>query len=66
MESRSYFPLIDIHTNVNNHRVYFRELEWQRTTNNKLTGVKNSTIYWPKPQTVNRREDVIILSIDYE
>jgi ribonuclease HI len=59
-ELRTYSAPIDIHRDVNIFCTNLWESEWRRTPNNKLREIKNTTVYWPKPQTSNRKDEVII------
>ncbi|KAE9521571.1 hypothetical protein AGLY_018035 [Aphis glycines] len=59
-EIRTYSSLIDIHRNVNTYCTNLWESEWRRTPNNKLREIKNTTEYWPKPHTSNRKDEVVI------
>ncbi|XP_050547338.1 uncharacterized protein LOC126909023 [Daktulosphaira vitifoliae] len=66
-EIRTYSSLIDIHRNVSTFCTNVWESEWRRTPNNKLREIKNTTEYWPKPHTSNRKDEVVInrLRIDH-
>ncbi|XP_025416794.1 uncharacterized protein LOC112688000 [Sipha flava] len=59
-EIRTYSSLIDIHRYVNTYCTDLWESEWRRTPSNKLRKIKNTTEYWPKPHTSNRKDEVAI------
>ncbi|XP_050535155.1 uncharacterized protein LOC126902170 [Daktulosphaira vitifoliae] len=59
-EIRTYSSLIDIHRNVSTFCTNVWESEWRRTPNKKLREIKNTTEYWPKPHTSNRKDEVVI------
>ncbi|KAL4141753.1 hypothetical protein QTP88_004330 [Uroleucon formosanum] len=59
-EIRTYSSLIDIHKNVDTFCTNLWESEWRRTPNNKLREIKMTTVYWPKPHTLNHKEEVVI------
>jgi ribonuclease HI len=59
-KKRTYSSLIDIHRNVSTFCTNEWESEWRRTPNNKLREIKNTTVYWHKPHTYNRKDEVVI------
>jgi len=59
-EVLSHSSLIDIHSNIDTYCTNLWESEWRRTSDNKLREIKNTTNYWPRPQSFNRKDEVII------
>lgn len=57
---RTYSALIDIDRNVSTYYTNLWESEWRRTPNNTLREIENTTIYWHKPHSFDRKVEVII------